>query len=736
MKSLILLLLEICIFTSLLGQDNKSSTISLETKGPVSEKSPGCKWGNVVKDELNDEWVWFGGTGGVSQEGALYTYILKEGSWKRAEYSKSEKYITVLGISGNARKLYAAVANRYYVSETESAKKIDLTKEFSELAESLKKITSDKKSIKLLLEESNKTLLDLIVKLKDSPTVDEIASARNLWVNLTRIAWSLSPEPSARCYASMAYDKEFKKIVLFGGETELGAINDTWVYDCATRKWSEIDHVLSPSPRLGHGTIANNGKVYLVGGFEPNGSMSYCGPLWNRLSMDVWMYSIKDSKWVYLKEGTEKVSATTMNPPVQLVLVNEAKTLEWVADILGYGKKTGEIKGTFEISGTDIGIEKVGVISGSLKVRGNGFDPAWYEKVPPKDETKFQEFLKNIPTNKWVNVAPPVLHVNRDWGTIVLDSHRDQLLHWAGGHSSHCGTDVAHFSLATGRWHILYTPELPFEACYSNDGASVPAMTLKPWSPHSYLSYGYDIKTQKMIWAGTHGSSRMTNPFGLWTYDPELYEWSNDQWTIKGGKFDVERHKTCMVTTPQGIAVWADKRGGTGGQTGLWLANVSDRIFEPIVGTDPKDMTSLPFCSFGDGHGAAYDSKRDRVYLMNFVHKEKNKIWAIDMKTKAVEVLEPKNSDKFPMNVSMARECTYVPDLDIVIVCTRPQKTLIYSCEKNEWLEMFEPGELNNKNEAIPGYGVSTGIEWDAKRKLLWLVQTNGAVYAMRLAPL
>jgi sugar lactone lactonase YvrE len=39
------------------------------------------------------------------------------------------------------------------------------------------------------------------------------------------------------------------------------------------------------------------------------------------------------------------------------------------------------------------------------------------------------------------------------------------------------------------------------------------------------------------------------------------------------------------------------------------------------------------------------------------------------------------------------------------------------------------PGKENRRD---PGYGVSTGVEWDPKRKLLWLVQTDGAVYTMR----
>ena len=42
------------------------------------------------------------------------------------------------------------------------------------------------------------------------------------------------------------------------------------------------------------------------------------------------------------------------------------------------------------------------------------------------------------------------------------------------------------------------------------------------------------------------------------------------------------------------------------------------------------------------------------------------------------------------------------------------------------------PSTLDKEERRDPGYGVSTGIEWDPKRKLLWRVQTDSSVYAMR----
>ena len=198
----------------------------------------------------------------------------------------------------------------------------------------------------------------------------------------------------------------------------------------------------------------------------------------------------------------------------------------------------------------------------------------------------------------------------------------------------------------------------------------------RPWGTHTYLSYAYDSSTQKMIWAGRHGAYRLTNPCGLWTYDPELYEWSTPQWKFEGGTFDVERHKTCMVSTPYGICVWACKRGGycMGGQTGVWMAKVAEHIFKPIAANDYNDRKTLPWAAFGDRHGVTYDSKRDRALIMHFGHKQKYKIWAVDLKSKKVDILEPKGSKNFPMGLSMARDCTYIPDSDLVVVPSRGDK--------------------------------------------------------------
>lgn len=699
--------------------------------GPVGPGTPPAKWGACVKDERRNEWLWFGGSGGQSTTGALLTWRLQDGAWRRAEYPTPKLCREVLALAGEARALYAAAANRYYLAETAKTAAVRLDEAARKLAAATGALKLTGARQQALAAEAAKGLAAL--GAAGRPGVEALAGARQAWLALQRLGWSLGAEPPPRSYPGMAYDAQTETIVLFGGEGEHGAMNDTWLYDCKTRTWREAQPALAPSPRCGHGMVAGDGKAWIVSGFEPFGSMGYCAGLWARLPAEVWEFDISGSAWRRLSAGEGAAQPGQMQPAYALSRTPDGKQLAWTADILSYGKKKGEITGTLALPGSDAGTAQAGTAPGTLRTRGLGFDPAWYEAVPAADAGATAAALAGLPANTWVNVKPPVRHVNRDWGTTILDLDRDQLLHWAGGHSSHCGTDVAHYALALNRWHILYTPELPFEYTYSNDGAPAPPLTVKPWGPHSYLSYAWDAVTGKMIWAGRHGSSSQTNPGGLWTYDPATYTWSAEPWTFEGGSFDVERHKTCMVGTPKGIVLWADKTTGTGGPTGLWLADVQARVFRPLTATDPKDAT-LPRATFGDNQGIAYDAKRERVLLFHFGIAEKQKIWSCALKTGAVTALTPGNAERFPADVTMGREATYLPEDDLVLVPTRgkPQRTLVYDCAADAWLEM--PGACSGGDKPDPGYGVSTGVEWDPKRKLLWLVQTDGSVYAMRFA--
>ena len=72
---------------------------------------------------------------------------------------------------------------------------------------------------------------------------------------LTACAKSREPlNPTPRDYTSMAYDAESDRVILFGGQTgsdtaEDSFKDDTWAYDVAANKWTEMKPVSGPSRR-------------------------------------------------------------------------------------------------------------------------------------------------------------------------------------------------------------------------------------------------------------------------------------------------------------------------------------------------------------------------------------------------------------------------------------------------------------------------------------------------------
>ena len=47
--------------------------------------------------------------------------------------------------------------------------------------------------------------------------------------------------PSHRGAHSMAYNPDQGTILLFGGQTSTRRLSDTWVFDCITETWTEIE---------------------------------------------------------------------------------------------------------------------------------------------------------------------------------------------------------------------------------------------------------------------------------------------------------------------------------------------------------------------------------------------------------------------------------------------------------------------------------------------------------------
>ncbi|MDA0589977.1 MAG: kelch repeat-containing protein [Planctomycetota bacterium] len=359
--------------------------------------------------------------------------------------------------------------------------------------------------------------------------------------------------------------------------------------------------------------------------------------------------------------------------------------------------------------------------------RTGPFHPDFYLQGPRPDAGKFEQWLNQLPVNEWVPTNPPHRpRLNRDWGTARIDPHRDMILRWSGGHSAHGGTDVLHFHFSTNRWELPFPVEFPLGQLYSN--TSYPNgfnFNLRPWmTGHTYQNYDYDPPSRKMIKAG--------RPRHHYIYDPDVGDWIG-----RGTKPAAMQYNSCFYTltltaTPHGVVCWDGNgrvhRYDHTGNKWVVIELTGDRLPGAYV----------------DNSTIAYDSKRDRVLMINTLGYGKpfdGQVWSLDPTTGIVNRLSPpgrEQADRFA-NVD---KCCYDADNDILLLGTYLKDsgdhtpTPAYDCKKNCWVTLdirYATGERSgNTTRAFP-HVRSDGLMFDAGRKLIWGTDTNSQVYVLRL---
>jgi N-acetylneuraminic acid mutarotase len=116
----------------------------------------------------------------------------------------------------------------------------------------------------------------------------------NKWLNLTSTSRS-SSNPSARAFASMAFDPLANLIILFGGENGR-ELRDTWGYDAKIKTWSNLTPsaipIDYPPARYGAAMVFDPGtnQLILVGGGNEEWSLN-----------DTWSFDAKTQTWKRLK---------------------------------------------------------------------------------------------------------------------------------------------------------------------------------------------------------------------------------------------------------------------------------------------------------------------------------------------------------------------------------------------------------------------------------------------------
>jgi hypothetical protein len=108
-------------------------------------------------------------------------------------------------------------------------------------------------------------------------------SGRGNWVQQAP-----TTSPPARSGATMAFDAEIEKVVLFGGYGASGPLADTWTYDGT--EWTQLSPTTSPLPRSGASMVYDPtiGDLVLFGGYSEgsvsNETWTFDGTEWTKRS--------------------------------------------------------------------------------------------------------------------------------------------------------------------------------------------------------------------------------------------------------------------------------------------------------------------------------------------------------------------------------------------------------------------------------------------------------------------
>lgn len=546
-----------------------------------------------------------------------------------------------------------------------------------------------------------------------SPGTWVYSTVQNQWRKVVQ-----KTEPSSRALSPLAFDAATGKIVLFGGDLLDGVAGDTWAYDCKLRSWSEQKPPLGPAPRFGHVLLplpTAPGKLLLAGGNTINSSTAYQANLYQPLPFEFWVYDIAQNRWDVLKRfaGEEVVPQLVSNNSNVAALDDRGRLL-----FVGAGKKRFESAtyvATINSAQRDpAGTQEFGVPTGTITRRSGPYDPEWYlQDIPPVDAAQTANNLATLVPNRWTPLAPPKWPTNRQgggWSTVAYDSDGKQLLHLGGGHSSYFGNDVAHYDTLADRWSISYRPQFALQYNYDLSGPGSWAFNGGPWGNHNYHAYQYDPVRQRLVYvrnAYTH------------FYDPLGRVWKQDE-LIRDNPFTGSKYTSYLVSTPEGVVVWANELG-SGLRHGIFLLTKEGwRRIETTGETLPKSET--------DGSTISFDENRKQLLLTTTLGEKgidhSGQVWSVELSSGAVKKLNPGGREKIVVK-RFAREAVFLPKRDLVLIGYHlggeTNQIPFYDVAGNRWLTAELPGsEFFSRTGA--GASVDLGLIYDRERELIWAV--------------
>ncbi len=652
---------------------------------PCLEPMPQILWGSECAPPTGAA-LRFGGQDQASDEGAVRTALNLDGKWTpiTEELRKAnllQPFRDRIWALRDRQQRTLAKARWIYFQGLPSAEEAQLIKdgvgpECARIGADTQTLIAELNVLKDLNEYQAGQIKAALLHLADAEasdlfaagvTPDVLKGMLSRQIGMEQAAEFLDAEPAPRALSPLVYDAKTNLFFLFGGDHLDYLTNDIWVFDPAAKRWAQRHPQSTPAPRGNHKLSASgDGKILLSGGYTYSNTTDYCGGPYIDLGDGEWTYDIAANTWT-----------------------------------------------------SSAGKQGSGV--GQRVYRTGPFHPDFFTQGEKPDAAAWAAKLNELPVNSWVAIKPPqTLHMNRDWGTAVIDPNDDVLLRFSGGHSAHGGTDVPMYHFATNRWELPFPIEFPLGQTYSN--TSYPGgfnLNRRPWiSCHTYKGYDYDPASKQMVYVGQRKD--------CFLFDPVAGDWN-----VKFAKPKGMDYGGCCFTLmckrmSNAVVCW-NQYGQLfqyNGQSHQWdeLKVAGEKLPESAV----------------DSAGIDYDAKRDRLLLfpVGYGQKYNGQIVVIDMKELKATRITPQGTESMAGKLNFMRETCYDAENDVVLCGSNivqadgTFQTVLFDCATDEWKCRTLPG-ANPAGKA--GRDVSMGLVYDAKRKLAWSTDTNGNMYVLRL---
>ncbi|MHC4916236.1 MAG: hypothetical protein ACYTGB_12170 [Planctomycetota bacterium] len=515
----------------------------------------------------------------------------------------------------------------------------------------------------------------------------------------------LTIQPPPRCATQMVYHPETKGLVMFGGmgalrRTDLefprgkggnpGNYSDTWVYDCAKRRWRELACKGRPPGTTNSKLVYDPASKKLV---LVTASSSWGG---QKGELTLWTLDVAKAAWQDC--GTQAAPDGMIprlnwtgwgNPTFELGYDPEVKLLLLVGSTGSHRKKT-PVNYALRLD--------VARLAAKPAPNPTAPPPVKPLKVPP-DDPAWVARLKSQPANTWVAAKPEGGETpRRDWGVAACDPVRGHVHYFGGGHSTYQGRDVAIYSVGANRW--------VHGAGGHND--HLPAVG---WGGINYDFYGSPAAAhQRNSYVALDG--RLYKSFGTGTMRPE---YRNPAMAEKGPRWslfcDLDRGGVWRSPRIDDVA-WGEGVKGT--YAGVHMATPDGRVIGFGGQLEPYNGRKCP----GVLHFASLDVYRNKLTVKNvkppfpgvvmevrpfcyvadrgkagsvffYEHRKGggNATWLYDVEKNAFTDLKPpKQPGGDPGTV------LYLPDQKAIFAVINRSAQWVYSLEKNAWTQLPKAG--------------------------------------------